>query len=142
MSTSKSRGRGFFSASMLAVLVAVTVAPEAKATVTATNLSIKAIGLSAFSTGNPAVPGALAYVTFTTSLTGHVCTLPAGNPGFFRMVFDHTTARGRTIMSLLTAAQLADKKVSVTGNNLCVTQVLEPGEAGTQTETIIWLRVE
>lgn len=71
----------------------------------AANVSITTVHLAAGSN--------LATVTFTPAMTlAHSCD---GT----KMNFDHTTANGKSMLSVLLAAQLAGKKVSFLGNGTC-----------------------
>jgi hypothetical protein len=59
-----------------------------------------------------------ALITLASELTGGpACdgTLVAN-----QVAFDHTSAGGKSILSLVTSAYLSGKSVSVTGNGLCV----------------------
>jgi hypothetical protein len=135
MLKSRSSGRGFLLTSAMAALLTMTVAPAAKALAVGSNLSVSAIGLSKSST-------TLAYVRFSGSnITGQNCTVPPGEQGQNMMFFDFTTTRGKAIMSLLTAAQLAGKKVSILGNNTCLTQQVDVLQNATM-ESINWVEIK
>jgi hypothetical protein len=56
-----------------------------------------------------------ATVFFTPPLNTPSCQVSTA------ILFDHTTARGKSILTLLTSAQLSGKKVNLAGNGICTT---------------------
>lgn len=62
--------------------------------------------------------GTLAYVEFDGSRTGNPACA-AGQPK--RFMFDTSTARGKALLSMLTAAMYAQRPVYATGTNTCTT---------------------
>jgi hypothetical protein len=56
-----------------------------------------------------------ATVFFTPPLNNASCQVSTA------MLFDHTTARGKSILTLLTSAQLSGKKVDFVGTGTCTT---------------------
>jgi hypothetical protein len=127
-----------WSTSLLAVLTAMgsgmTTSEANAAPIFSSNHSIKSIGLSIVSD--------LAFVEFTANLSGYTCVNPSGGAGPRRMFFDPTTARGKLVMSMLTSAHLAGKRVFVTGTGPCLTEQVDPGAPATVTEMIDYLRIE
>lgn len=62
--------------------------------------------------------GVLAYVEFDGSRTGNPACA-SGQPK--RFIFDTSTARGKALLSMLTAAMYAQRPVYATGTNTCST---------------------
>ena len=56
-----------------------------------------------------------ATVYLTTAFNNPACQVSTA------MIFDHTTARGKSLLTLLTSAQLSGKKVNLTGTGTCTT---------------------
>jgi hypothetical protein len=56
-----------------------------------------------------------ATVFFTPGLSNPACQVGTA------MVFDHTTARGKSLMTLITSAQLSGKKMDFIGTGTCQT---------------------
>jgi|GEM_PF-7010342 len=71
--------------------------------------TIKNIGFSTNTT--------LVFVTFTTNLSSSAACSDADD----RLVFDHTSAKGKATLSLLTTAYLSGKKVYGGGLGTCTT---------------------
>jgi len=62
--------------------------------------------------------GVLAYVEFDGTRTGNPACA-SGQPRKF--IFDTSTARGKALLSMLTAAMYAQRPVYATGTNTCTT---------------------
>jgi len=71
--------------------------------------------------------GVLAYVEFDGTRTGNP-SCASGQPR--RFIFDTSTARGKALLSILTAAMYAQRPVYATGTNTCTTASF--ADAGSQ----------
>lgn len=102
------------------------IAKPASATALGTGKVVQ-IGLSK-------VTPSLAFVEFSVNVNPN-CTIPNGSQGHKRLYFDFTTEKGKVIMSMLTAAYLSSRNVSVMGDNVCITQQPDIGP-NTITESV------
>jgi hypothetical protein len=86
------------------------------AVVTAASVALAAGGVSSATVSSIQIgSGNTATVFFTPPLSNGACQVTTA------MIWDHSTTRGKNILTLLTSAQLSGKKVDLGGTGTCTT---------------------